>query len=119
MAALAPTASISPLRMTMLPDEMSAPDTGTIFAPRIAYVGIDGPCALEAAMARTRAAAAMNVLFIGASPLLPAHELLPEQPVLVLETDVAAVDDHVLRVARDLKRVAVHDEQVGDLAFLE
>src|SRR6188474_1049037 len=101
MAALAPTASISPLRSTMLPEASSAPTTGTIFAPRIAYGVAAGPCALEAAMARTRATDAMKVFFI-VRPLLPAHETLPEQPVLVLEADVASVDDHVLDVGREL-----------------
>src|SRR5687768_11836874 len=119
MAALAPTASMSPLRSTMLPEAISAPDTGTTFAPRIAYGVAAGPCALEATMARTRAAEAMNVFCIVPSSLLSAHETLPEQPVFVLEADVAPVDDHVLDVGRDLERIAVDDEEVGDLAFFE
>src|SRR5687768_15037961 len=119
MAALAPTASIRPLRSTVLPVGVSGPATGTILAPRIAYGVTAGSCALEAAMVRTSVTAAMTVLFMVASSLLPAHETLPEQPVLVLEADVAPVDDHVLDVRRDLERIAVDDEKVGDLAFLE
>src|SRR5690348_15749537 len=112
-------ASIKPLRMTRLPEAIAAPDTGTIFAPRIAYGVALGICAPETTMARTRMTAATNVLFMVTPSLLPAHETLPQQPVLVLQADVAPVDNHVLRVRRDLERIAVHDEEVGNLAFFE
>ena len=70
-----PTAAIIPREIIIVPLSVGAPDTGTIFAPRIAKYGGSPPCARTPGASNPHA----NNATTPTQPQTPRHRLIPMQ----------------------------------------
>src|SRR5262245_42553508 len=109
-----PTASMTPPRMTTVPESIAAPAAVTIRAPRTANTF--GVSARSASVAAAMVLAKSRRRFI---KLLPFRVALVEREMFVVERHLPSRNHHAGDRGPDLERIAFRDEEIADLAGLD